>query len=52
MSVTAFFLGAADVKKLSFKIIINSALKQWKSNDISSIDYYAIIIVVYYMYTK
>ena len=24
-----------------------SALKQWKSNDIPSIDYYAIIIVVY-----
>ena len=34
------------VKKLSFNII--SALKQWKSNDIPSIDYYTIIIVVYY----
>ena len=28
------------------------ALKQWKSNDIPSIDYYAIIIVVYYKNRK
>ena len=32
--------------------LLFSALKQWKSNDIPSIDYYAIIIVVYYKNRK
>ena len=35
------------VKKSRASILLFSALKQWKSNDIPSIDYCAIIIVVY-----
>ena len=33
--------------KKQASILLSSALKQWKSNDTPSIDYCAIIIVVY-----